>query len=673
MEIEARTEILKIIETLTHSGDPSLDEKLMKKIKNYCRTNNTYVQLVYDRLMRDVATKHSEVRLSSFQIIDQLFQRSHIFRQLVTSDCQKLIMLVCGVEPLPPPRLAAAKLKEVSLLSFKEWVEKYGEGYPKLKLGYNYLKHNKKVDFDRLTSSSEGEQRRQEERESRQRAFLEQRLEKIRVEMNEQAPDIKGCLFEMESCFKILMPSFMDLFPLNESNPVSNCSQNSTKSDSVSAETDSELVLKTVGSPSSNETSSQTGGCSREPDDTSTDGESESDDVEWEEVTMATGAINGLVGRNPTVTTIRVPDRVIVNKDDNETLIATLRERYKLAVKTYLPRINKWIEWFTKAGQEALLKEAIDLKAQVLAAKGKYAELDIKGLEQEEEEDSSTGPTDLAPPSYPPDSIAAHCSSLLPWTTAVASYHKTPVGLEEDLASDPTTPQAQMKAKGLLQQQSATIPPGPAKGAASGSSQTSSAATVPFDVDLLHWGDSRQPSIMPTAMDSLHRYWCAEPDLTVSEDVMASLSHRSITFAGTFQPVERSCRAPLPSGSLCPRKDKIKCPLHGVIIPRDEHGDPIDCLEMSQSDTVIETKTPAAAAPPDTPKGGTKDKKPRSKKTKYPGLTDIKKLEKTPKNRIESKILNKHVLARVGKKLDALDQKRGKTKFSDNFNYALKS
>lgn len=49
----------------------------------------------------------------------------------------------------------------------------------------------------------------------------------------------------------------------------------------------------------------------------------------------------------------------------------------------------------------------------------------------------------------------------------------------------------------------------------------------------------------------------------------------------------------------------IQCPLHGVIIPRDEHGDPIDCLEMSQSDTIIETESPAAATPPppDTPKG----------------------------------------------------------------------
>ena len=106
------------------------------------------------------------------------------------------------------------------------------------------------------------------------------------------------------------------------------------------------------------------------------------------------------------------------------------------------------LQWFTKAGQETLLKEAIDLKSQVLAVKEKYAELDIKGLEEEEEEESLT---DSVPLSYQPETIAAHCSSLLPWTTAVASYHKTPVGLEEDLASDPTTPQAQMKAKGLLQ------------------------------------------------------------------------------------------------------------------------------------------------------------------------------------------------------------------------------
>ena len=38
------------------------------------------------------------------------------------------------------------QLKEKSLLAIRNWNEKFGEGYPKLKLGFNYLKYNKKVD-----------------------------------------------------------------------------------------------------------------------------------------------------------------------------------------------------------------------------------------------------------------------------------------------------------------------------------------------------------------------------------------------------------------------------------------------------------------------------------------------------------------------------------------------
>lgn len=55
---------------------------------------------------------------------------------------------MCGLDsdkPLPLPRPAADKLKTLSILTIKEWVEQYGCGYPKLKIGYNFLKHNKKV------------------------------------------------------------------------------------------------------------------------------------------------------------------------------------------------------------------------------------------------------------------------------------------------------------------------------------------------------------------------------------------------------------------------------------------------------------------------------------------------------------------------------------------------
>ena len=78
-------------------------------------------------------------------------------------------------------------------------------------------------------------------------------------------------------------------------------------------------------------------------------------------------------------------------------------------------------------------------------------------------------------------------------------------------------------------------------------------------------------------------------------------NNRIINFTGTFEPVTKACRFPLPSGKLCPRKDRYKvstvissilekrtwvklcfssihlqCPLHGPIIPRDEQGVPVD-------------------------------------------------------------------------------------------------
>ena len=42
------------------------------------------------------------------------------------------------------------------------------------------------------------------------------------------------------------------------------------------------------------------------------------------------------------------------------------------------------------------------------------------------------------------------------------------------------------------------------------------------------------------------------------KDEKALLKCRKIVFAGKFEPVKWSCRAPLPSGRLCPRRDRLK-------------------------------------------------------------------------------------------------------------------
>lgn len=48
-----------------------------------------------------------------------------------------------------------------------------------------------------------------------------------------------------------------------------------------------------------------------------------------------------------------------------------------------------------------------------------------------------------------------------------------------------------------------------------------------------------------------------------------------MTFVGERPVIKHQCRAPLPSGKLCPRMDLEKCPFHGQIVPRDEMGFPI--------------------------------------------------------------------------------------------------
>jgi len=106
------------------------------------------VKSAYEILMKDLGENHAEVRLSAFQLINELFLRSNLFRELLISDFKRFASLVTGTDshhPLPPPKDAAAQLKKSSLLAIREWDQRFSHGYPKLKLGYNFLKFNKKV------------------------------------------------------------------------------------------------------------------------------------------------------------------------------------------------------------------------------------------------------------------------------------------------------------------------------------------------------------------------------------------------------------------------------------------------------------------------------------------------------------------------------------------------
>ena len=114
----------------------------------YYRSSDVYVERAFDLLMVQLGKPHSEVRLSAFQISNELFIRSHVFRELLVSQFQQLLDVTIETDseqPLPPPYPAANQLKQQTLLAIKQWNEKFGPSYPKLKLGYEFLKFNRKV------------------------------------------------------------------------------------------------------------------------------------------------------------------------------------------------------------------------------------------------------------------------------------------------------------------------------------------------------------------------------------------------------------------------------------------------------------------------------------------------------------------------------------------------
>ncbi|KFV57291.1 UV-stimulated scaffold protein A, partial [Tyto alba] len=112
------------------------------------RSSEEHINHAYHLLTTRLNEEHAEIRFSAFQIVQELFTRSHKFRTLIISNFQEFLELTVGIDheqPLPPPKEVAQKLRKAAIQSVQDWHEKYGEAYKKLSLGYHFLKHNKKV------------------------------------------------------------------------------------------------------------------------------------------------------------------------------------------------------------------------------------------------------------------------------------------------------------------------------------------------------------------------------------------------------------------------------------------------------------------------------------------------------------------------------------------------
>ncbi|KAM6924029.1 LOW QUALITY PROTEIN: UV-stimulated scaffold protein A [Xenentodon cancila] len=435
---------------------------------------------------------------------------------------------------------------------------------------------------------------------------------------------------------------------------------------------------------------------------------------------------SGLISHSYSLDLDISPGLHVTETEDNEPVVSTVIELHKLITAKHLPAVRGWVQVFTKShAEEHLLRRALDLKKSLEAALQKHKELHIDyksariyrvmkassdGEEEDDDDFDEVPEKEGYEPHIPehlraeygldpsPSTSTAHVAQknppaqrpAAPPPPSTSSSHSRRIKrlLEEE--QDPTSAAATLR---LLRRK---IPPltGSSSSRSSGttSSQSGSegkaakAPVVPFGLDLYYWGQEQPNAGKILKSTSQHQFWVpAEVEEEVeNKELLAESKSRCISFPGRFVPVSHSCRAPLGNGKLCPRQDRVKCPFHGRIVPRDQEGRPCreeDRRREEQEERRKREEQPdwrdadlmrdiEAATGEDLGSNRIGGKKRKGKKKKYPNLSDLKQSSNTSRSRLEKKVFNKKTMSRIAQVMSKVD-KRKHEKFSNQFNYAL--
>uniref|UniRef100_A0A672LPZ9 UV-stimulated scaffold protein A n=1 Tax=Sinocyclocheilus grahami TaxID=75366 RepID=A0A672LPZ9_SINGR len=672
-----------------------------------------YVDHFYHLIMTQLNQEHGEIRLSAFQMVSEIFSRSYHFRDLLITNFQEFLELTVETDteqPLPPPKEVARKLRTLAIQTVQSWHATYGEAYKKLSLGYHFLKQIKKVDFLDVEARTLAERKRQEEKQKRLERIYKEKLEKAKQEMEETTTEIEETLTEMNNCMKLLATDDLNLF--NEEAAVA---KTSVGAENISDQPCCSKDLSNEQNGKMTEKTNDEGLTDKSSD------ESDTEEVPDEDTFLrSTGLMSSRYQLELNVST----DLKLRETEENEALVNTVRDLHRLITTRHLPLVQSWIQVFTKVGvEEELMRRATELKKSLEYAlrNHEFLHIDYKNRERrvmrapEDGEDDDDDFVDVPEkegyephipehlrgeygldetPSTSTDGAKAKPSKPVvkhpvPLVSSSLSRLKRKMHDEEQ---DPTCAAATLRAlkQRLYSTPSTSMSTEVAVSSSDKDKASVKAPVIPFGVDLYYWGEEQPTAGKIIKNASQHQFWVPHEveEEVENEELSAEMKSRYITFAGKFKPVEHKCNAPMPDGSLCERQDRVKCPFHGHIIPRDELGRPVnpeDALRLEKEKRKREEEQPDWRDPElmreieavtgedlgssKTYGKGKNGNKGKSKK-KYPNLTDLKQNASTSRSRLEKKVFNKSSMRRVTEVMNTMD-KRKHEKFSNQFNYAL--
>ena len=557
--------MIKLVEKITTTGSQQLDQTTMKTLKNACKKESSLIAPLYQTLLKQLKRRHSEIRLSAFQVCNEIFQKSHQFRTLVLEDLEEIFALTLETNNvlLPPPKAAAKKLRSLAAESIHGWVSKFGSAYKKLEHGYNYLKQVNLI-FNDIEGRSALERRQMLEQKLKMDAIWKERVRKVQRQMDDHKADLDECLTQINNCLELLVTKPENfLFAEDEV----------TGSDDI--DEDNDLTS------------------------------------------------HGIFDFKTSITILHPNDAkeeeaLLKETRDNRDILNNLREQYTLFSHKLLPMVKKWSITLTKAGSEncdaSLLRKSIDIKGDCDSLEEKLQPfLNVLKQKRKNESDESDSESDS-------DFVEVESKPGFEATAVQAEHHLLGI----DFYNQPSTSKQSI-----------------------GEYKSNPTAKRKAKLNIEELSQAQKKSKIKVACQSDH-FWSTG---NVEEEVeVTDPSLNIFEVEEEFEEVKWSCRAPMPSGRLCPRKDRYKCPLHGKIIARDNMGTPVKDAPpktTKSNESVEDWQDPELLRDIEAATGiDLKVSKGKGKKSKS-GLTCLKTVQNTTRKRLEKKIFHRSAMKRV--------------------------
>ncbi|VDM98850.1 unnamed protein product [Thelazia callipaeda] len=345
---------------------------------------------------------------------------------------------------------------------------------------------------------------------------------------------------------------------------------------------------------------------------------------------------------------------------ENEAVINSLLDCMKM-LQFYHRNIHYWLCKLTKyCGNNAqnLCCEIVDLKSRIAFELKRCEELKLSGKKKHVNNDSDSDDFEDVPEKEglelnfkPPEDVPDYI------------LRKTMDKTKDDGSSSSGI----VKIKNQISEQEFLAPK-------EAGNNTRDIPILSYGLDLKYWGeDDVQPAEIPRNNSDCHRFWRPSDESCVTNcDSIEAYHARVITFAGHHQKNSRQCRAPLRDGTLCPRMDSKRCPLHGKIIDRDEMGYPVDQI-LEKPDVSLQNLKDEKEYIEDVEAGTGANLSGKVRHGKKRKRKEGESSESASvRERLSAKLFNKNTMKRVYETLESVRKARAARNFEHQFNYALK-